>query len=240
MEDISPLKRIYYRYIGIMYWLIHWADTHRILGIRTSSFIRILTLIIPILVWIQGWGLPLIALSVIFLIWVQFSYWRSRRQGYFRFVGSETELLAVEDIRPLQKEEHIPVCATGVFSVKDWEKNVIFKPAEYWQLPLGDHALMVEHEPGRFLYQFIKGSLMQDLQVGWLLFGTQPNPALSITFLSSWGPEFNEDDFSLWGNTKRKEIKKQRTVFLSFDKKEYEEAVWQNLLYDARRVREQA
>jgi hypothetical protein len=78
---------------------------------------------------------------------------------------------------------------------------------------------------------------MQDLKKGWLLFGTHPNPALFISFLSSWGPEFSDDEFSLRGNKKKKAAEKLRAIYLSFENKENEEAVWHNLLYDARRVR---
>lgn len=236
MEHINPIKRVYYRYLGNMYWLIHWTDTHKLLGLRASSVIRLLALVLPILVWIEGWGLAALVVAALFLIWVQFSYWRGRRHGYYRFIASEASLLTVDGVNPLQKDRHIAVCATGIFSVKDWEMNVVFKPAEYWQLPLGDHAIMVEHEPGRYLYQFVKGSLMQDLKKGWLLFGNQPNPALSVSFLSSWGPEFYDEEFSLRGNNK-KNAKKLRTVYLSFENKTQEELVWHNLLYDARRVR---
>jgi hypothetical protein len=222
-----------------MYWLIHWTDTRKLLGIRISSLIRLFSLALPILGWIQNWNRTALALALIIFLWIQFSYWRGRRTGYYRFVGEDTTLLATTNIDPLQPDKHIAVCATGVFSLKDWEKNVVFRPARYWQVPLGDHAVMVEHEPGRYLYQFVNAKLMQDLKKGWLLFGLQPSPALSISFLSSWGPEFSEENFSLRAKNKGKPSEKLRTIYLSFDDKDNEEAVWQNLLYDARRVRSQ-
>jgi hypothetical protein len=222
-----------------MYWLIHWTDTRKLLGIRISSLIRLFSLALPILGWIQNWNRTALALALIIFLWIQFSYWRGRRTGYYRFVGEDTTLLATTNIDPLQPDKHIAVCATGVFSLKDWEKNVVFRPARYWQVPLGDHSVMVEHEPGRYLYQFVSAKLMQDLKKGWLLFGLQPSPALSISFLSSWGPEFSEENFSLRPKNKGKPSEKLRTIYLSFDDEDSEEAVWQNLLYDARRVRSQ-
>ncbi|UCC52799.1 MAG: hypothetical protein JSV68_02305, partial [Anaerolineaceae bacterium] len=87
------------------------------------------------------------------------------------------------------------------------------------------------------LYQFISPNLLQNLRKGWLLFGSRPNPAISITFLSSWGPEFSDQDFSLLGKNDNKPIEKIRTIYLSFDNEEFEQAVWQNLIFDARRVR---
>jgi hypothetical protein len=222
-----------------MYWLIHWTDTRKLLGIRFSSLIRLFSLVLPILGWVQNWNRTSLALALIIFLWIQFSYWRGRRSGYYRFVGEHTTLLATTNIDPLQPDKHIAICATGVFSLKDWEKNVVFRPARYWQVPLGDHAVMVEHEPGRYLYQFVSAKLMQDLKKGWLLFGLQPSPALSISFLSSWGPEFSEENFSLRPKNKGKPSEKLRTIYLSFDDEDSEEAVWQNLLYDARRVRSQ-
>ena len=239
MQNVNFIKRPYYRYLGIVYRLIHWTDTRRILGVRYSSLIRLLLLALPIVGWIQNWNWLAVVFTLLIFLWIQYSYWRSRRTGYYRFVGEDTGLLATANIDPLQPDKPIPGCATGVFSLKDWEKNVIFRPASYWQVPLGDHAVMVEHEPGRYLYQFFSAKLMQDLQKGWLLYGSQPNPALSISFLSSWGPEFSEENISLRGKNKNKPAEKLRTIYLSFENKESEEAVWHNLLYDARRVRSQ-
>lgn len=138
------------------------------------------------------------------------------------------------ELTPLPKKEHVAVCASGTFSLRDWEKNVVLRPAEYWQVPLGDHAIMVEHEPGRYLYQFFSAETMQELNTGWLLYGSHPRPAISVTFLSSWGPEFNEDTVSLLRSTRPN---KARTIYLSFANDEQENAVWQNLIFDARRVR---
>jgi hypothetical protein len=237
MHDISYFKRFFYRYLGAMYWLIHWTETHKILGLRLSSTIRFFTLLLPVLAWIRQLGNVALIFTLLLFIWIQFSYWRARRTGYYRFVASNTELLAKEHITPLSANKHIPVCATGIFSLKDWESNVVFKPAEYWQVPLGDHAIMVQHQPGYYLYQFISPNLLQNLRKGWLLFGSRPNPAISITFLSTWGPEFSDQDFSLLGKNDNKPIEKIRTIYLSFDNEEFEQAVWQNLIFDARRVR---
>lgn len=237
MQNASSLKRIYFSYLGIMYWLIHWTDTHKVLGLRVSTVIKIVALLLPLVVWIRRWDRTAIILALLIFLWIQFSYWRTRRTGYYRFVADGSELLSTGQIIPLPTNKHIPVCASGIFSLKSWERNVVFRPAEYWQVPLGDHAIMVQHQPGRYLYQFISGNLLQDLKKGWLLFGSQPSPALSVTFLSSWGPEFSDHEFSLLGKDSNKPIEKIRTVYLSFDSEEYEQAVWQNLLFDARRVR---
>jgi hypothetical protein len=237
MPNISTYKRFFYRYLGTMYWLIYWTETHRILGPRLSTIIRLLAWLPPLLAWIRHWGDVAFIFSLIFLLWIQFSYWRAKRTGYYRFVGDGSELLTTDQITPLPTNRRIPVYATGIFSLKEWERNVMFMPAEYWQVPLGDHALMVQHQPGRYLYQFISAELLQNLERGWLLFGPTPNPALSITFLSTWGPEFDDQTFSLLGRSNSKPVEKVRTIYLSFDNEEFEQAVWQNLLSEARRIR---
>ncbi len=237
MEHVNLPKRLYYRYLGTMYWLIHWTDTHRVLGIKASSSIRLLSLLPLLLAWVQGWNRAGVILALLFFLWVQFSYWRGRRNGYYRFIRADVELLSTNEITPLPKNQQVAVTATGIFSLKDWESNVVLKPAAYWQVPLGDHALMVQHEPGRFLYQFFNAESLQHMQKGWLLFGARLSPALSISFLSSWGPEFSDDEFSLRGNSKKRAAEKVRNIYLSFENEEQEEAVWNNLLFDARRVR---
>ena len=236
MHNFSFIKRAFYTYQGIMLWLIHWSDTRKLLGVRISSLIKFISLLVPLAFWTGEWVRSYIILGLILFLWVQISYWRAHRLGYYRFVENETDLLTIDNPEPLPKKKRIKVNASGVFSLKDWEKNVVLRPAEYWQVPLGDHALMVEQEPGRYLYQFFNASSMQELKHGWILFGARPHPALAVTFLSSWGPEFNEDNISLVRKNNNNSPK-IRAIYLSFSNDEEEQAVWQNMVFDARRVR---
>ncbi|MDX1414373.1 MAG: hypothetical protein R3293_09300 [Candidatus Promineifilaceae bacterium] len=237
MHNISAIKRAIYYYFGIMLWLIHWTDTHTLLGIRVASMIRLIALALPVIVWIAGWERIFLVLSLLLLIWILVSYWRARRTGYYRFVADDQELMSASDLEPLPKYKYIELQASGTFSVKDWEKNVVLKPAKYWQVPLGDHGVMVEHEPGRFLYQFFNAKSMQEIKSGWLLYGTHPRPAIAVRFLSIWGPEFSEDTVSLLRNPNSSRPEKMRIIYLSFDNDEQEKSVWQNIVFDARRVR---
>ena len=61
--------------------------------------------------------------------------------------------------------------ATGVFSVKDWEEFMLGRPADYWRVPMGDHAVMVQYSPGRFLYQFIRLGAIEAIEAGSLFHG---------------------------------------------------------------------
>jgi hypothetical protein len=237
MQNKSIIKRLVYNYLGIMLWVIHWTDTHKILGVLVSNLIRLFALLLPVGILTAGWGRNFAIIGILIFLWIHISYWRARRTGYYHFVADDVELMAAENPVPLPMKKHIKVSASGIFSVKDWEKNAVLKPAEYWQAPLGDHAVMVEHEPGRYLYQFFNATTMQELKIGWLLFGTRPRPALAVTFLSSWGPEFNDENVSLLRRNNNNGPQKIRTIYLSFTSKEQELAVWHNLIFDARRVR---
>lgn len=237
MQDVSFSKRTINYYFGIMFWLIHWTDTHKILGVRISSLIRVTAFLLPVLLWIAKWDRVFVIIALVMFLWVYLSYWRARRSGYYRFVADETELMSAGELTPMSKKKRVAVYASGTFSLKDWEKNVVLRPAEYWQMPMGDHAIMVEHEPGRYLYQFFSAETMQEISSGWLLYGSRPQTAISVTFLSSWGPEFNEDSVSLLRSNNNSRPNKARTIYLSFANDEQENAVWQNLIFDARRVR---
>lgn len=237
MQDISLAKRIIYQYQGIMFWLIHWTDHFKILEIRISSLIRLLTLIVPVYMWVAGWPRYWIIIALLIFLWVQISYWRARRLGYYRFVKGKSDLMGAKDIAPLPRKNRVQVCASGTYSVKKWEKNLVLKPAEYWQVPLGDHVIMVEHEPGRYLYQFFNATTMQEINSGWLLFGINPQTAVAVKFLSIWGPEFDEENISLLSRGNQSPPTKVRTIYLSFNNKDEENKVWQNLVYDARRAR---
>ncbi len=237
MQNVSFFKRTIYYYLGVMLRIIHWTDTHKILGIRLSSLIRLISLLLPIAIWIGQWDRMFIIIGVVIFLWVQVTYWRARKMGYYRFVADSSDIMASGEVAPLRKKNHIDVFASGTFSLKDWEKNVVLKPAQYWQVPLGDHAVMVEHEPGRYLYQFFSANTMQEIKCGWLLYGSHPRPALSVSFFSSWGPEFNDDTVSLLRRNNNSSPRKSRVIYLSFESDDQEKAVWQNLIFDARRVR---
>ncbi len=237
MQNFSLPKRLIYKYQGLMLGLIHWTEMNKVLGIKISSFIRWLFFFLPIFLWIRGWGIAFIILGILIFLWVQISYWRARRLGYYRFVSDKNQIMAAENIEPLPKRKHIKVSASGTFSVKDWEKKVVLRPAEYWQVPLGDHGIMVEHQPDRYLYQFFNAETMQELQRGWLLYGFTPRPALAVSFISTWGPEFSDDNISLLRRNNQNPPQKIRTIYLSFADEEQERAVRQNMIYDARQVR---
>jgi hypothetical protein len=232
MHEFGIPKGIYYYFLGNLYWFTHNTSTRRFLGIRYSMIVKLLAIILILAAWIYDWGrIPLI-ISISLLIGLYLAYWHARRAGYFKFVGGKPALPAFGDYRKLPPYKRVPCIATGVFSVQDWEKSVLLKPADYWQVPHGDHALMVEHLPKKYLYQFFNVSGMKDIQQGWLLYGSHPKPALSISYISIWGPEFTGGLFNIFRTEPKPVEPVLRTIHLSFSSSNEEETVFQNILRD--------
>ena len=121
------------------------------------------------------------------------------------------------ELTTLPANQKMTTYATGIFSVQDMDDFGLLRMAEYWQVPLGEHIIMV-HMPGRqgYRYQFFNATTLQRVQKGWLLFGKEPKPTLAITLFSEIGEAFvNQQNRYLFGGDKElKGVK--RTVFLSF------------------------
>lgn len=232
MNHFSLIKQLYYGFFGSIYFIVYWTDTHHLVGLRIASLIKIFAFFLPVLALISRWGTwPILTLFILFFI-IQFGYWRTRKRGYYRFVRNRSPIPSPQGTPSLAPNKRITILATGTFSVIDDEKNLLFHPGKYWQVPLGEHGVMVEHQPGRFLYQFFNANTLKNIQCGWLIFGRQPKSALAITFLSSWGPEFNEINYDLFGRQKQKPVKKIREIYFSFPSKEEERIVLNNLIND--------
>lgn len=236
MDTISPVHRIWYRYLGLGYWLTYTTSRRKFLWFRLSSYIKLASIIFLVMALLNRWGRPEQALALTVLLWIYFSYWRAKRAGYFRFVPGDQPSLFDDALATLPSYERVLVQATGVFSVKDWESSVLLRPAQYWQVPLGDQVIMVEHQTGSFLYQFFSADSVKDIAEGWLLFGRHPRPALAISFLTSWGPEFYEVKYSLLGRAKDPPPPTQRTIYLSFEDRHQEKVVHNHILRALARV----
>lgn len=237
MHDQPLPKRIYYRYLGYLYWFTHYTTTHRLLGIRLSSIIKLLAIFLALAAWRFNWGDIPLALALLLTVWIYIAYWRAKRCGYYRFVADRSLQTSAGDHKRLAPYQRIACLATGIFSLQEWEENVLFCPADYWQVPRGDHALMVEHQPRKYLYQFFSVAKIIELQRGWLLYGARPNPALSINYLSIWGPEFSKIHFSIFGAEVQSSGPKSRTIYLSFTNDEAEQIVCQNIAGDFQRFK---
>jgi hypothetical protein len=131
--------------------------------------------------------------------------------------------------------------ATGIFSVKDMDDFVWLRPADYWQVPLGEHVMMVQM-PGNlgYRYQFFNPRTLQRVQRGWLLFGKEPKQSLAITLLSEVGEAFadQQNQFQFSFGREKERIGVKRTVYLSFDDETDETLVWHNIVRSARDFRQ--
>ncbi len=237
MPDLSFPKRIYYGYLGYLYWFAHMTASKQFLGVHLSTFIKLAAILLVFAAWLYGRGDAPHILSLLLLVWLFTFYWLSERRGYIRFVRGGPPALreaAGEKIVPYRR---IPCIASGVFSLQQWEKSVLLRPTDYWQSPRGDHALMVEHEPKRYLYQFFSVAKLIDLQQGWLLYGAHPRPTLLISFVSIWGPEFSEVQYSIFGAERKPVEPGTRSIYISFVDQKTEQIICRNILGDVERCR---
>ena len=200
--------------------------------------------IFPLSMWIRGVPLGLLFLSLsrrlpvgLIPLWlalivaVFWLYWRAGRDGYVRFTAEATAALPA-DLQPLPYHQHVPVKATGIFSVTDREEYVLDRPAEYWRVPLNDHIIMVQQRPGRFLYQFFQPETLLEVRAGHLLFGSRAKIALAIRFYRNWGPEFGDDTRAFFvGGGQKEPPKKERWIYLSFEEEATRQQVWYTAAY---------
>jgi hypothetical protein len=243
MHEIPFHKRFYYRWLGVVYGFTYWTSQHRFI-FRLSTWVKLLAFVPLIIAWRQNWSTPILGVALLLGLWVLWLYWRARRVGYKRFVVGETAVSAslntsAVDLTPIPPDQHVPLKASGVFGVADREEQALLKPAEYWQVPLGDHTIMVQPEPGRFLYQFFNADNLQNLQTGWLICGLKPLPVLAVTFLSVWGNYQLSLRELYQGTEDGNRASKQRTIYLHFENEADETAVRHTILHDAREKRKE-
>ncbi len=239
MQELSLWKRAIYWVLGTIYYWTYVTDSRSILDLSVGWIIRRL-LFVPVLLGLLGrWGLwTWILLGVALLVSLVYRY--AARVGYSRFVmkkGEPAVALADEALRPLSANEKIAVQATGLFSVHDRESFVLLQPAHYWQVPLGDHVVMVEHMPKSYVYQFFDAAGLQQVQEGWLIFGRELRKALAVTFRTKWVPQFAQFEIRFYGQDEAEPEAPLRTIYFSFANEADKQTVWHNIVQDARRVR---
>lgn len=233
MHHLPIAKRIHYRIQGFIFGFTYWTQHHRLI-IRFSTLVKLLAFVPLVLVWRQNKNAAILTLALLFGIWVSWLYWRARRLGYKTFVASESLLHSRDTLEPLPPDQRVRLKASGIFGVSDREEQVLMQPAEYWRVPLGDHTVMVQPEPDRFLYQFFNADKLQHLQPGWLICGLTPQEVLAVTFYSDWGKETLSLRDLYQGSDENNQDKKLRTIYLAFDDKEDERAVWYTIASTAR------
>lgn len=241
MKNLSFTKHLYYSYIGRLYAFAYFSQRRTFLGATHSGWLRFLVFALFVASLIGQWSWALIIVSFLLWVYVGFIYRRAKKAGYNKFIVDETAVPPPQSTQPLAPNERIPVRASGRYAVTTKSDTVLLvKPAHYWHVPLGDHIVMVEYQPKNFLYQFFNARTLQKIQAGWVLFGKEPIRTLAITFLESWGPDYNDSAIAYYvGGGANEDLSrlKPRTIYFSFEDAAEQNKVWATLIKDARDVR---
>lgn len=234
MEHLSPVKHFYYSLVGRLWAFAYISQRRTFLGIPRSGWLRIGIFALFATALIGRWGWLAVWLTVLLWFYVGFVYRRARRQDYNKFVADETAVPPPASAQTLAPNEKTAVHASGRYVVTDKADTVLLqKPAHFWRVPLGDHIVMVEYRPKRFLYQFISPRTLQKVERGWILFGKKPIQTLAITFLEVWGQDENSSllFYVRGGPTDDLSHLKPRTIYFSFEDTAVLQKVWATLIF---------
>lgn len=239
MASLPLLRRLYFLYLSRAYAVMYGLIQRRILGFRLSNLVRWLPILLLLFGWLRDWPAGILIALLVFITWINFSLWRAKRDNFNRFVTDDKNIPGdTDETNVLPPNKKVSILTTGLFSVSGRESNLLLRPADYWHVPLGDHVVMAEELPGKFLYQFFSASSLQVIQRGWLLFGPEPIETLAVTFLARWGPEYTRfgqvyEDGSDIGMPPPKRV----TIYLSTADGKIRQAIWHTIVSDARQAR---
>ncbi|MBK8989305.1 MAG: hypothetical protein IPM39_25115 [Chloroflexi bacterium] len=220
MTDLPWDRQLFYRYLGLAYAFTHWTSHKTFLAATVRGWIQFAALVLLLVSLLLRWGVWGIGGTAVFLLWVRFSYWRAQKAGYSRFVPDTNGRFVPDASASLRPYQRAALQATGVYHVTELSQAVLLRPAEYWQAPLGQHIVMVEHRRQKYLYQFFDARTLQQVQKGWLIFGVRPLDSLAVTFVSAWVGD---------------EVKPVvETIYFSFADAAGQTAVWQTIIKDVR------
>ncbi len=214
--------------ISRLFALMYISRLRRFLGVSWAGWLQIIPLLLFLVALILQWPLWLTLLWLLLFLAVLIGYALVRRLGYQRFLPDDSRKLQ-SSTTLMPADRRVPLRATGVFSLNDREDYVLQHHAEYWRIPLGKHVFMVQHRAGKFLYQVITPENILAVQPGLLLFGANPQRALALTFLVTWGPEYSEYKFYYVGTDNAPAPTLKRTVYLTFGDEETLQQVWRSL-----------
>lgn len=238
MHAFSPIHRLYFAYLGRIYALLYALNRRKILGMRLATVVRWSSLLLLLVGLLMDWPAPVMVFLLVVAVWIYYSFWRAKRENYNRFVPTPSPAAPDNPLgQSLPPNQKLPVRATGLFSVSGRDAALLLRPASYWRVPLGDHVVMAEEAPGKFLYQFFNAESLQGIRPGLLLFGPRPAETLAVTFLARWGPEytrFGQDHESERGALPPA---KRVTIYLSIADDEVRQLLQDTITLDARQAR---
>jgi hypothetical protein len=218
--------------IGPLYALLYWTIKNKFLEFTIAGWLKNLSFFLAVIALLFSWGLAIFILCLGLTIALRILYWIAKRDGYIRFKPTG-EIRANSEGKQIVADKKVQLNATGKFSVKNLESYVVRQQAEYWRVPMGDHAVMVKQGTGRYLYQFIKADMLESVVAGTLCHGRQPESALEITYLATWGPETEDVSFMFYAPGKSSSSKKKRRkLYLGFNDESLMHDVWYSLTID--------
>jgi hypothetical protein len=220
-----------------MYGLLYGMQRRRVLGMRLSTLACRLPILALLLGLLLRWPTPLLVALAIVSVWFNFSFWRARRDNFNRFVPQSAPAPDTDEVMLLAPNRKMAVRATGLFSVSGRTSSLLLRPAQYWRVPLGDHVVMAEEAPGKYLYQFFDARSLQEVRPGWLLFGAQPIESLAITFLARWGPEYTRFGPEHERPDGEQPPAKRLTIYLSPEDEAARQTIERTIVDDARQAR---
>lgn len=237
MDSLSLPKRVYFGYLSRMYRFTYRLTRQSFLGFRLSSLARWLPLLALLIGWLARWPWPVMAFFGFLVLWNNYSLWRAKKDNYLRFVPDPDAIMAADDLEPLPPNHKVGVIASGLFCVSGRENRLLHRPAQYWYVPLGEHIVMAEETPGKYLYQFFNPGSLQSVHRGWLLHGSQPVRSLAIRFLSNWGPEYTRFGQLYENGQSDQPPSKPVVIYLAATEDTAYELIWQTIVKEARRAR---
>lgn len=217
LTHLSTSKRLFIRIMGPIYAFAFRTNYQKLLGIPHSLFVKWLPIWLGVAILILRWPLLLFWMLLGTAVFIRILYFVAYRSGYSRFVADpKPHPLPTEISLPAGKR--IPFRATGLFAVTQREERVFLRPAEFWQIPLGERAMIVKAPNELYLYQFFTDETLTKVEPGWLVFGSEPLPSIAITFCSMWGPSFKEGDpYYYVGDAPEDGPCQSRQVILTFE-----------------------
>ena len=219
------------RFLSQLYAFIYSTQRRRLLGVTLASWMVVLLLAFALWAFVLRWPTFVSNAALLVAVTLILGYRIAGRRGYTRFVPDDDLALDPEFAAP-RDESRVPLRATGVFSVRDYERYVLEEAAEYWRVPLGHHVIMVQSGPGQFLYQIVEPQHIREVKAGYLLFGRRPQVALALHFVVTWSPEMAREPRFYPGAQKEDERvpNEERAIYFTFDHDADRYAVWRSLI----------
>lgn len=218
-------------FLSRFYALLYTTRHRRFLGVTLSSWLIFLLLLLAMWAFFSRWPAWIANAALLAAVLLHAGYWIAGRRGYTRFVAAGDMSLDPEFAAP-RDESRVPLRATGVFSVRDYERYVLEESAEYWRVPMGQHVIMVQNGPGQYLYQILEPHYIRTVQPGYLLYGRRPQEAIAVNFVVSWTPEMAKEPrfYPDAQEPTERTPSEERTIYFTFDHDADRYAVWRSLV----------